>query len=66
MSFGNHQVEPHQHAQVDCPLRVCHEDMHAVFCIFLIFTFRLEHEPLEYVVIPRDDAFSLKISEKKT
>ena len=30
--------------------------MHAVFRILFIFALRLQHEPLEDVIIPRDDA----------
>ena len=37
-------------------LRVCHEYVHAVFGILLVFTLRFEHETLQYVVVPRDDA----------
>jgi hypothetical protein len=42
--------------QVDCSVRVCRENMHAVFHFFLVFTLCVENEPLEYVIIPRDDA----------
>jgi hypothetical protein len=54
MSFGN-QYELYQ-PQVDFPLRVCHENMHAVFRILFIFALGLQHEPLEDVIIPCDDA----------
>jgi hypothetical protein len=64
MSFGN-QVEPYPRAQINRPLRVCHEYMHAVFRVFLVFTLCLEHESLEYVIIARDNAFSLMISQEK-
>ena len=42
--------------QVDCSLRICHENVHAVFRVLLIFTSRFENEPLEDVIIPRYDA----------
>ncbi len=37
-------------------VRVGHEDVHAVLCVLLVVALRLEHEPLEDVVVPRDDA----------
>jgi hypothetical protein len=53
MSFGN-QYELYQ-PQVDFPLRVCHENMHAVFRVLFIFALGLQHEPLEDVIIPCND-----------
>jgi hypothetical protein len=54
MSFGNHKqvISP----QGRLPLRVGHENVHAVFGVLLIFAFCLEHEPLQDVIVPRDDA----------
>ena len=55
MSFGNQ----HELYITDCKtarLRVCHENMHAVLSVFLIFTLCLQHEPFEDVIIPCDDA----------
>jgi len=43
--------------QVDCPLRICHENMYVVFRVLLIFTLCFEHEPLEDVFIPRNDTY---------
>lgn len=37
-------------------LRVCGKNVHTVFHVLLIFTFRLEHEPLEDVVVVRNNA----------
>ena len=37
-------------------VRVRHEDVHAVLRVLLVLAFGLEHEPLEDVVVPRDDA----------
>ena len=49
----------------ESPLRVCHENVHAVFRIFLIFALCLEHESLEYVIISRDDAAHKNQQKKK-
>ena len=38
--------------------------MHTVFRVLLIFTLCLEHEPLEDVIIPRNDAGFFLSSEK--
>jgi hypothetical protein len=40
---------------INFPLRVCSKNVYTVFHILLVFTFRLEHEPLEDVVIVRND-----------
>jgi hypothetical protein len=37
-------------------LRVCHENVHAVFSVLLIFTLCLQHETFEDVIVPRDNA----------
>ena len=37
-------------------VRVRHEDVHAVLRVLLVLALGLEHEPLEDVVVPRDDA----------
>lgn len=39
-----------------CYARVRHENMYAMFGIFLVASFRFEHELLENTIVPRDDA----------
>jgi hypothetical protein len=51
------------HPQIDCPLRVCHENMHAVFRVLFIFALGVQHELLEDVIIPCDDAVHNKFNQ---
>ena len=38
------------------PLRICHENVHAVYSVFLVFALRLENKLLDDAVVPGDDA----------
>jgi hypothetical protein len=65
MSFGNQPQATVYHPQIDCPLRVCHEKMQAVFRVFFIFALGIQHELLEDVIIPCDDAVHNKFNQPK-
>jgi hypothetical protein len=39
--------------------------MHAVFCVFFIFALGVQHELLEDVIIPCDDAVHNKFNQPK-
>ena len=47
-------------------LRVGHEDVHAVFRVFLVLALRLEHETLQDVVVPRHDAAATAMLASRT
>jgi len=51
--------------QVDCVLRVCQENVDTVFRVLLIFTFCFQHEPLEDVITPRNDATCHRNNRKR-
>jgi hypothetical protein len=46
-------------------VRVCGENVHAVIHILLVFMLRLEHEALEDVITPRNDAIYYQIRKEK-
>ncbi len=41
--------------QTKCVLRVCRENVHTVYPVLLIFKLRFPHEPLEDVILVRND-----------
>ena len=54
MYFGN-QHEPYIIGCRTARLRVCHENVHAVLSVLLIFALCLQHETFEDVIVPRDN-----------